>query len=132
MLSWAKFQLRMNGPRKEPGALFFPGAYSYVFKKYWDTLEQPLAHPGSLDEYLFKKSCMQEFGAALSGQDLSNFAPLVESEARSQAVSVAQQADISRLCPIQDAYDFWALLEEELKEQGRSSLGTVLGASAPG
>jgi hypothetical protein len=77
------------------------------------------------------KSCMQEFAAALSGQNLANFAPLVDSEARPQAVSVGQQAAISRLCPIQDAYNFWALLEERLAKD-RSSPVTDSGASAPG
>jgi hypothetical protein len=75
---------------------------------------------------------MQEFSAGLIGQDLSNFTPLVDSEARSQAVSVAQQPAVSRLCPIQDAYDFWPLLEERLKKEGRSSPATGSGAPAPG
>jgi hypothetical protein len=75
---------------------------------------------------------MPEFSAGLIGQGLSNFIQLVDSEARSQAVSVAQQAAVSRLCQIQDAYDFWALLEERLKKEGRSIPATGSGAPAPG
>jgi hypothetical protein len=44
---------------------------------------------------------MQEFSAALNGMDLSNFAPLVDSEAMTQGVSIARQAAISRLCLIE-------------------------------
>jgi hypothetical protein len=60
---------------------------------------------------------------------LSSLTPLVNSEARPAYVSMAQQAAISRLCPIQDAYDFWSLLDEK---EGRSSPDTGSGALAPG
>jgi hypothetical protein len=69
---------------------------------------------------------MQEFLAALVGMELSRFTPLVDSEARPACVSVVQQAAISRLCPIQDVHDFWALLEERLEKEGRSDRDNVL------
>jgi hypothetical protein len=90
--------------------------YSHVFEKHLATLEQPLAHPGSVDESFFTKACMQEYSAALVRLDLSSFAPLVDSEARPQCVSIVQQAAISRLCLIQDAQDFWGI-----QDNGRSS-----------
>jgi hypothetical protein len=130
--SWAKFQPRLDRPRQEPGRLFYPAAYSHVFEKYWDALDQPLAHPDSTSESFFTKACMQELSAALVGMESSSFTPLVDSEARPQCVSVAEQAAISRLCPIQDAFDFWALLEERLAKEGRSSPDTGSGAPAPG
>jgi hypothetical protein len=88
--SWAEFQPRLNRSRKEPGQLYFQAVYSHVFEKYWDTLEQPLAHPDSTSESFFTRACMQEFADALIGKDLSNFFPLVDSEASPQCVSIAQ------------------------------------------
>jgi hypothetical protein len=70
---------------------------------------------------------MEEYSAALVGQDLSSFAPLVDSEARAQCVSIAQQAAISRLCLIQDARDFWGLQDKDRSSPGTdgpSSLGS--------
>jgi hypothetical protein len=55
----------------------------------------------------------------LSSMNLRNFTPLVHGEAKSSQVETAQEAAIPRLCPIQDAYDFW------------SSPGTDLGGPAP-
>jgi hypothetical protein len=72
---------------------------------------------------------MQEYSAALVGQDLSSFAPLVDSDARAQCVSIARQAAISRLCLIQDAQDFWRLQEKDRSSpdtDGPSSLGAPL------
>jgi hypothetical protein len=68
-----------------------------------------------------------KFSTALAGTDLSNFVPLVDGEAKQSHVSISRYAAISRLCPIQDAHDFWSLLEN-----GRSSPDTGLGAPAPG
>jgi hypothetical protein len=80
-----------------------------------------------VEQIFFTKACIQEFSAALVGKDLSNFVPLVDGEAKQSAVSVAHQAAISRLCPIQDAHEFWSLLEEK----GRSSPDIGSGGSAP-
>jgi hypothetical protein len=127
MFSWAKFQPRRQHPRQEPGRLYYPAQYSHVFEKYWDTLHQPLAHPGSADETFFTKACMQEFASALAGQDLSDFAPLVDSEANHQCVSIAHQAAVSHLCMIQDARDFWEDQEKHRSSavtDGPSSLGS--------
>jgi hypothetical protein len=55
--------------------------------------------------------------------DLSNFTPLVDGEAKQSYVQIAQEAAISRLCPIQDAYDFWGI--------DRSGPGTGSGGYAP-
>jgi hypothetical protein len=53
------------------------------------------------------------------------FTPLVDGEAKQSHVEIAQEAAISRLCLIQDAYDFWSLSE------GRSSPDTGSGGYAP-
>jgi hypothetical protein len=90
----------MNRPRKDPGQLFFSEVYSHVFEKYWDTINTPLAHPDLTSESFFTNARMQKFPAALAGKDLSNFAPLVDNEAKQSRATIAQQADISRLCPI--------------------------------
>jgi hypothetical protein len=127
MHSWAKFQPRLQCPRQEQGQLYYPAAYSHVFEKYWQTIEQPLVHPGSVDESFVAKACMQQYSAALVGQDLSGFAPLVDSEARAQCVLISQQAAISRLCLIQDPQDCWGIQEKHRSSagtEGRSSLGS--------
>jgi hypothetical protein len=68
---------------------------------------------------------MTQYLAALSDMGTSSFAPLVDGEAKQSHLSIAQEAAISRLCQIQDAYDFWSLLE------GSSSPDTGSGGSGP-
>jgi hypothetical protein len=79
-----------------------------------DTLEQPLAHPGSEQETFFTNACMQEYAAALQRQELPP-APLVESEAAEGCQVIAKQAAISRLCMIQDAHNFWDDRDQEMQ-----------------
>jgi hypothetical protein len=50
---------------------------------------------------------MQEFSVVLADKDSSNFVPLFDGETKQSHLVIAQQAAISRLCPIQDAHDFW-------------------------
>jgi hypothetical protein len=52
---------------------------------------------------------MKSFSAALSGLDNSDFTPQASSEAKHSQVATAEEAAISRLCPVQDGYDFWEL-----------------------
>jgi hypothetical protein len=85
----------------------------------------PLAHPEASGESEHTQSSMREYSAALSEMDLSSFTPLVDSEAKQSHLEIAQEAPVSRLYPIQDAYDFWSLLEEQAS---RSSSGTGSGA----
>jgi hypothetical protein len=66
---------------------------------------------------------MLQYSVALEAMNLENFTPLVNGEAKLSQVETAHQAAISRLCPIQDAYNFWGL--------GRSSPGTGSGGPAP-
>jgi hypothetical protein len=122
--SWAKFRPRTNRPRQEPGQLFYPAFYSHVLEKYWDTLNKPQDHEEFSNESEFTQAYMREFSAGLGRTDTSNFTPLVGGEAKQSHVKTAQEAAISRLCPIQDAYDFWNM--------GRSSPDTGSGGSAPG
>jgi hypothetical protein len=55
--------------------------------------------------------------------DCDDFTPLVHGEAKLSSVQMAQEASSSRLCSVQDAYDFWGM--------DRSSPGTGSGGSAP-
>jgi hypothetical protein len=43
--AWAKFQPRLAKPRCDPGQLYYPAAYTHVFQKYWDHLNDPAKHP---------------------------------------------------------------------------------------
>jgi hypothetical protein len=131
MHAWAKFQPRVSRPKDDPDQLYYPAVYSHVFEKYWDTLEQPLAHPDAASESFFTKACMQEYAAALLGHTLPS-APLVDSEAPEGALFVAKQAAISRLCMIQDAHDFWEDQEKHrssARTDGPSSLGSSVAGS---
>jgi hypothetical protein len=65
---------------------------------------------------------MHEFASTLSQMDLSSFIPEVDAEALDKSSRMAHDAAISRLCPIQDAIDYWVSPEETV---------TVSGGSAP-
>jgi hypothetical protein len=119
--SWAKFQPRHAMPRTEPGHLFFPAQYTHVFQKYWNYLNDPLPHPDCCESD-FTKAAMYEFASALSEMDLSSFIPEVDAEAPDKSCRIAHDAAIARLCPIQDAIDYWLSPEEA---------ATVSGSSAP-
>jgi hypothetical protein len=56
--------------------------------------------------------------------ELDDFSPFVHGEAKQSHVDIAQEAAISRLCIVQDAYDFWGM--------SMQSSGTGSGAPAPG
>jgi hypothetical protein len=132
LLAWAKFQSRLKRPRQEPGQLFYPAVYSHVFEKYWQTIDHPEQHSEFSQETSFTQACATRFSAALGDIDTSAFTPLVDSEANPFFVGIAQEAAISRLCPIRDALDFWALDEGRGSSVGRSSPDTGSGGSAPG
>jgi hypothetical protein len=86
-----------------------------------DHLEE---HPEFCQETSFARECMKRFSSALSALDLKDFTPQVAAEAKQSQVETAEEAAISRLCPIQDSFDFWEL--------SRSSSATVSGAPTPG
>jgi hypothetical protein len=67
---------------------------------------------------------MNEFSNALSEMDLSSFTPQVDAEAPDKSLKIARDAAVSRLCPIQDATDYW----NSGKAQAESD--TVLGGLA--
>jgi hypothetical protein len=124
LCAWARFQPRASRPRTDTGLMFYPAAYSHVFEKYWDVLEQPLVHLDAADESDFTKACMSDYQAALEGLSLT--APLVDSEAPEWCQFVSKQAAISRLCMVQDAPDKWAEMVD------RSSPGSDGPASLSG
>jgi hypothetical protein len=106
MMMWAKFQPSSATPRSEPGQLYYPAAATHIIDKYWDYLNDPVTHP-DCNESEFTKTAMSHFAAALSPMDLSNFEPMVDSEAPDKSCRIATQAALSRRKPIQDAPDFW-------------------------
>jgi hypothetical protein len=122
---WAKFQPRIAKPRSEPGQLYFPAAYTHVFMKYWDYVNDPVQHPDCC-ETEFAKDAMTEIASALSRMDLSHFEPLVDAEAPDKACRTAFLAATSRKCQIQDATDYWN------QGPGQEEAGTVSGGSALG
>jgi hypothetical protein len=122
---WAKFQPRLAKPRREPGQIYFPAAYTHVFQKYSDYLNDPVQHP-DCHETEFTKDGMREMVSALSSMNLSSFEPKVDAEAPDNSCRVALLAATSRKCPIQDATDYWCPRNAQVES------GTVQGGPAPG
>jgi hypothetical protein len=83
--------------------------------------QNPVQHP-DCNETEFTKDATSEFASALSSMDLSDFEPLVDSEASDKANRIARNASKSRKCPIQDAQDYWVPRRESAN----------MGGSAPG
>jgi hypothetical protein len=54
---------------------------------------------------------LPESAVAIALDSSDSLPQRVDGEARQSHISIAQEAAFSRLCPIQDAYDFWSLLE---------------------
>jgi hypothetical protein len=123
--SWAKFQPRLAKPRSTPGQLYYPAAYTHVFQKYLDYLNDPLSHPDCSESHHTENS-MYEFATALSSMNLSDFEPALDAEADDKSCRIAHLADISRMCPIRDATDCWN------PESGQEGAVTGSGVSAPG
>jgi hypothetical protein len=120
--SWAKSQPRLARPRSEPGELYFQAQYTHVFKKYWNSLNDPVKHP-ECNETEFAKDAMTGFASALANMDLSSFIPLPDAEAPEKSCRIAQTAALSRRCPIQDATDYWVSPEESVTGSGGSAPG---------
>jgi hypothetical protein len=115
-------EIQLQALREEDKMPSPPAAYTHVFQKYWDYLNNPLAHPDCCESD-FTKAAMYEFASALSQMDLSSFAPEVDVKLPDESCRVAHDAAVSRRCPIQDAVDYWLRSEEA---------ATVSGGSAPG
>jgi hypothetical protein len=96
--------------------------------KYWQHLYKPMNHPEVSQESQFTQDCMAHYSAALSSLNCDSFEPFVHAEAKDSDIGIATEAAISRLRPIHDGPDIWSSILQE----GRSSQGTGLGASAPG
>jgi hypothetical protein len=83
----------------------------------------PLSHP-DCDESEFAKDSMVEFAQALSTTpnfSIDSFEPAVDSEADDKSCRIAHNAAISRMCPIQDATDYWGGQEEAVTGSGGSA-----------
>jgi hypothetical protein len=52
---------------------------------------------------------MQRFSSAFSTMDLSEFMSSVAAEAKQSRIETVEDAEISRLRPVQDGLDFWGL-----------------------
>jgi hypothetical protein len=128
LLSWAKFQPRLKGPRTEPGQLFYPAEYSHVFEKYWQYLDKPETHPELSQASPFTQECMTQYSVSLGQLNCDSFEPLVHAEAKDSDIGIATEAAMSRLFPIQDGPDLWSSVTQE----DGSSPGRGLLASAPG
>jgi hypothetical protein len=118
LLSWARFQPRLNNHRQTPGSLFCPAEYSHVFQKYWDNIESPIDHPEFANETSHTRESMKLYTLALSSLDCSDYIPPLHAGAKDSDVRIASDAAVGRLLPIPDGVDLWLILE------GRSSPAT--------
>jgi hypothetical protein len=61
-------------------------------------------------EWMFAmRGCMKHFSMGLSKLDLTEFTPRVSAEVKQSVLETVQDAAVSRLRPIQDGPDMWAL-----------------------
>jgi hypothetical protein len=117
MKDWAEFQPKRSSLRKDPGQLFYPAEYTHVFQKYWDTLNDPLQHPGSAIETDRTKSYMYDMSRAIEGWVLENWDPQPSDVASEKAQQVAHNGAVSRRFPIQDSVDYWNEPQEQVSEE---------------
>jgi hypothetical protein len=117
LAAWATFKPRRASPRKYPGKLFYPAEASHIFEKYWDHLTKLDEHPGFAPESPKCQKSMVQFSRALDKMRHKNLGPLSTAEAQEKDLGIAEEAALSRLRPIPDGPDQWALY--------RSSTGTV-------
>jgi hypothetical protein len=124
LADWACFQPRRGAPRVVPGTLFYPGVLSHVFEKYWDYLPNLGGHPDFTSETQYCQEQMNRFSSTLSTMDLRDFRPSPAAEAKQSDLETAEDAEISRLRPLQDGLELWEILS------GSGDRG--YGAPAPG
>jgi hypothetical protein len=116
LAAWPTLKPRKSSPRKYPGKLFYPTEASHIFEKYWDHLTRLDEHPDFASESPLTKERMVQFSRVLSKLRTKNWTPQPTAEAQDKSLQVAQEAALSRLRPIPDGPDQWALR--------RSSTGT--------
>jgi hypothetical protein len=102
------------------GRLCYSAEYSHVFEKYWNYLPKLNEHSDFANESSSSQERMQRFSSAFSTMDLSEFMLSVAVEAEQSHIETVEDAEISRLRPVQDGLDFWGL-------HG----GGVIGSGAP-
>jgi hypothetical protein len=123
LAAWAEFQPRRKQPRSEPGELYFPTEFTHILGQYWDFLPNLQDHPDFPNESARCQEQMDGFSEALLRMDLSNFETHPTVEAKDRDVTIARDAAVSRLLPIQDGVG--------QRELHRSIVVTGLGGLAP-
>jgi hypothetical protein len=116
MNDWASFQPKRSKPRVAPGSLFFPAEYTHVMEQYWDYLDDPTKHPDVKVDALYYAQ-MQQYTAAVSSMDFSDFEPQPADVAPEKSQRVAGLAALSRRCLIQDACDYWGSTQDQAQEE---------------
>jgi hypothetical protein len=119
MRAWASFRPRKAHLREDPGQSFCPVEASHVFEKYWNHLPCLDEHQDFVSESPYCQQQMVEFSQALAEMNLDSFVPRSTAEAKASDIRISEDAALSRLLPIQDGPDQWAVC--------RSSSGTGSG-----
>jgi hypothetical protein len=109
LAAWATFKPRKSSSRKYQGKLFYPTEASHIFEKYWDHLTRLDEHPDFTSESPLCQERMVQFSRALSKLRTRNWTPQPTAEAQDKNLQIAQEAALSRLRPIPDGPDQWAL-----------------------
>jgi hypothetical protein len=116
MKDWATFQPKLSKPRVTPGSLFFPAEYTHIMQECWEYLDDPTKHPDvKVDAPYFPY--IQQYTAAVSVMDFSEFEPQPADIAPEKSQRVAQQAALSRRCMVQDACDYWGSPQDQAQEE---------------
>jgi hypothetical protein len=118
----ATFKSRNSSPRKYPWKLFYPTEASHIFEKYCDYLTRLNEHPDFASESPLCQERMVQFSRALSKLRNKNWTPKSTAEAQEKDLQAAQEAAPSRLRPIPDGPNPWALCRSSTVTAGDSSI----------
>jgi hypothetical protein len=106
----------LNKQQGIPGSLFFPAEYTHMMENYWEYLEDPTQHPDiQTDAQYFQY--MQQYTAAVSQWDFTDFEPQPSDVAPERSQRVAHFAALSRRCLVQDACDYWSSPQDQAQEE---------------
>jgi hypothetical protein len=130
--AWATFQPRLQTPRQFPGKLFYPDGASHVFEECWNHLDN-LGHlPGFSSKSPICQAAMLAFSQGLSNLSCNLWQPLPTAQAPEKLAKIADNAAISRLCPIADGPNQSDMHRSSAHTVGSGSLSSPIVGSESG
>jgi hypothetical protein len=134
LASWATFSPRLSTPRIFPGRLFYPDEATHIFTECWNCFEDLASLPSFSSKSPICQAEMLRCSEGLSKLRHSKWAPQPTAEASEKSARIAEDAAVSRLRPVSDGPNQWAMHRSRARTVGPPSLGSsaVGTESAPG